>query len=1066
MTSIINPNLATVVTDTLVSVNQALGHNQNSRDLAQLAANYFSMQERSLTGWLAYMRAFANELGFVDGATQNITDSWLSALPDTAQGLGLQALLAGEPVNAEIKALAMRPDIAGLLAFFTMMQYPFEQFNRFTGLHQQHYYRDVLGFKLRPPKADKSHLVLALSDDVASMTLLKGTQFNGGEDQAGGALVYQSKRNCVLNHVQVDKVLSLSRHKQHGSMLLTFARDREQGITIPDDGILTFGETALVNPERQRTPELGFTLSSPALMLSGGLRTLKIDFAEKEGVVFPFLDMTQYFDLAISGAEGMLSLNADVPFCSVDATDKQVVIVLQSLFPPVSTYFDDSLSAEEQAILSQEPFITFVLKPHMYAGSYGEVESPMLSLLRSGSFSRISLHVTVNDVGGVIANNSSTNLDTSSPFTPFTLEPRIASVFEFTHPELLVKQVEQASVTFNWLDRPQDWQQYYLAYIQYRQYLTGNTELNWQENLVDITHSDVLAQVSLGQSLFSSNAPVNNIDQHQLKFIHQPQTNGYSYHDLPLEEKRARAWPKWFSLTLSNNDFGHSEYSQVVQYTAYKNMPLYNQGVNQTKDEVEPTPIEVYQPYTPALDSLLLNYQTQAEFTLDESHNRHKLHYIHPLGSPVIQRRDTDGIALLPPLDALGSLYIGLSRVVTPGQFRLYFQLDPVDGSNISDNPNIDWHYLTESGWVFFDSSHPNSARIIEDSTYKLLDSGVITFELPELTIGANFMGDSRFWIRLSISPQGINNGDFALYSRIKQIYAQGVEVELVGLDNDPSHFIQPLAAQSITDLVVPDPNIVEVLQPYPSFGGKSAEPGSELAIRASERLRHKNRAITAWDYEHLVLAQFPELYLVRCFPERQIDSSEVVSGAVKVAMIVVPVNHNPAILQPKVPLYLKRKIQRYVEQVAPLGVISQVYDPVYEEVELELFAKISSDFDIESVAGELNQIIVDYMTPWNGVHSSHTGLATDIYLTELSMVLERHLALEKIYVMRARQALSKGGVKRYSAKNLADNRIEPSELEAMLVSKVNHKINLFNTHVELFEGIGKYRLELDFTVG
>ena len=33
---------------------------------------------------------------------------------------------------------------------------------------------------------------------------------------------------------------------------------------------------------------------------------------------------------------------------------------------------------------------------------------------------------------------------------------------------------------------------------------------------------------------------------------------------------------------------------------------------------------------------------------------------------------------------------------------------------------------------------------------------------------------------------------------------------------------------------------------------------------RVSERLRHKNRAIQLWDYEHLILQNFPHLYRVK----------------------------------------------------------------------------------------------------------------------------------------------------------------------------------------------------------
>ncbi|MCL1123205.1 hypothetical protein [Shewanella surugensis] len=1074
MTSMKNQATAAVSTEQVVNETATAptkGQSQSSRGLVQLATGYFAVEERSFSGWLDYMRRFASELRFVDGESQTINGRWLSALPDVVQSVALQALLAGEPVTDDINALAARPDIAGLLAFFTMMQYPFEQFKRFTERHQQHYYRDVLGFKTQPPVADKSHLVLSLQDDVPSMTLLAGTQFSGGEDQAGNPLIYQTKTNALINHAQVDKVLSLSRQRGSGELLLTTGQDIEQEIEMPAEGVLTFGEANLNTPDIQRLPELGFTLVSPELYLSGGLRTLRLNFTVKEGGSLAAFDITQYFDLSISGAEGMLPLTSATPFCRIKVMDREVEIKLERLFPPITTYVDDSLTLAEQAVLPQEPFISFVLKRSMYAGSYGDNDGDdeVLRQLRSGIFTRINLTVIVEGVSGIIASNSNGQLDTSEPFTPFTHEPRIASVFEFTHPELLVKQVQQAQLSFNWLDRPIDWNEHYLAYRKYRDAkainaVTDATLTDWIVSRVDVFYSDKLDAVLNAAALFGPDKPHNNVHQHVLTFTEIQEFNYYQYSELPHDDNDLSNWPKQYKLVLTANDFGHGDYSQVVQYAAFKNLPIYN---NTAEDGQ--VLLTVNQPYTPTLDTVQLNYQSQAEFTREGASGRHKLQYIHPLGRQFMEGGASDSITLLPQLNALGYLYIGLSGVTAPGQFRLYFQLDPVDGSNINDNPEVDWHYLTDSGWAFFDSSNLGSARIIEDSTYKLLDSGVVTFELPELEIGENFTGDSRFWIRLSISEQAASTESIALYSRIRQVYAQGVEVELVGLDNDATHFITPLVAESISSLVTSEPDISEVLQPYASFGGKSAEPASILAVRASERLRHKNRAMTAWDYEHLVLAQFPELFLVRCFANRSVENSQVsqpLSPALaQVAVMVVPVNHNPDILQPKVPLYLKRRIQRYVEQVAPLGVISKVYDPVYEEVELELFAKILSDYDIESVEGQLNQMIVDYMTPWNGTDSNNQDVAKEIYLTELAMVLERHAAVEKIYVMRAQQTLVNDDILRYSAKDEDDNRIEPSELGAILVPKPNHKISLFNTDVELFEGIGKYRLELDFIV-
>ena len=52
-------------------------------------------------------------------------------------------------------------------------------------------------------------------------------------------------------------------------------------------------------------------------------------------------------------------------------------------------------------------------------------------------------------------------------------------------------------------------------------------------------------------------------------------------------------------------------------------------------------------------------------------------------------------------------------------------------------------------------------------------------------------------------------------------------------------------------------------------FISKEAKPSRSEALeyyrRISERLRHKNRAITSWDYEQIILENFPEVFKVKC---------------------------------------------------------------------------------------------------------------------------------------------------------------------------------------------------------
>ena len=89
--------------------------------------------------------------------------------------------------------------------------------------------------------------------------------------------------------------------------------------------------------------------------------------------------------------------------------------------------------------------------------------------------------------------------------------------------------------------------------------------------------------------------------------------------------------------------------------------------------------------------------------------------------------------------------------------------------------------------------------------------------------------------------------------------------------NNELSHLKKGLPERLIQKFVEKNPEIKSVEQPYSSFGGKEAENEKDFYIRISERLRHKNRASSAWDYEHLVLEAFPQISFALCIAHSRI---------------------------------------------------------------------------------------------------------------------------------------------------------------------------------------------------
>src|SRR5690606_13311893 len=103
------------------------------------------------------------------------------------------------------------------------------------------------------------------------------------------------------------------------------------------------------------------------------------------------------------------------------------------------------------------------------------------------------------------------------------------------------------------------------------------------------------------------------------------------------------------------------------------------------------------------------------------------------------------------------------------------------------------------------------------------------------------------------------------------------------------------------------------VQQPYPSFGGKPPESDNEFNTRVSERLRHKDRALTIWDFEHLVLQEFPKLHKAKCLNHTYAKDAvidELSPGNITLSVIPKMVDsHMSGSIKPKTSQDLKDRI-------------------------------------------------------------------------------------------------------------------------------------------------------------
>ena len=146
------------------------------------------------------------------------------------------------------------------------------------------------------------------------------------------------------------------------------------------------------------------------------------------------------------------------------------------------------------------------------------------------------------------------------------------------------------------------------------------------------------------------------------------------------------------------------------------------------------------------------------------------------------------------------------------------------------------------------------------------------------------------------------------------EISSNAVEVQFVDKGNDPGHLLTALGKGSISKLRNGLSAVKSVSQPYASFGGRAVESDDVFYTRVSERLRHKNRCITAWDYERIILEAFPNVHKVKCIPHAD-GVHWLVPGNVLIVVFPDLKNKNAMDpLQPKVDANTISRITAYIQ--------------------------------------------------------------------------------------------------------------------------------------------------------
>lgn len=750
--------------------------------------------------------------------------------------------------------------------------------------------------------------------------------------------------------------------------------------------------------------------------LANFVRELAQRLATSEPDAF-FKAFRRIFRISLTTATGWLEIADYLPLSSLvdescEADSLTIRFLLPDSAPAIVGYASD---VHGERFDTSMPVLKAEISPESYFYGY--------SLLRTMKVQEIAIDVAVKRCSDIQVYNQFGRLNTNSQFNPFGPMPTVGNYVVIGSREAACKKLTAFEVELEWgglPDGPEGFEGLYQGYPMkfgcdvFKANLSVLRDRRWQPGSEERPATFLFERIA-GASESGSRevSPQRRLEFDGLCELarptgHIPATD-YGYDALSKDG--------FFRITLAGPQyaFGHRDYPMVMSQVMTENakrsrfgirkllrmvrlprrpqparfipksrpirmlMPHLLPGTSRQAKKTPATPLPPSaldlpvtplpsQPYTPQVNAISVNYRATATISLEnvtsaeEGHLADKIYHLHPLGLEALSPKLQGSIHLVPRYDDDGNLLIGITASRLSGPLTLYFHLRDDSLPEAGETEfGFTWHYLASNRWKKLEQ-----AQVVSDGTRGFLRSGIVALDIPaDINRDNTVLPGDLYWLRISSSSNRLHSL-CSLYS----VYAQALRVSWKKQPgNSLDHLAEKLSAGTISEPKRTIPGIAGICQIEASFGGVAGEGREQWVRRVSERLRHKNRAVTPWDYERLILQRFPELYKVKCFPCMSGDPAhrgKSMPGRLLIAVIPYPRQTGVENMQPMANALLLREVRDFVAGQASAFVHIEVCNPAYERVQVRCRVRLKHGVASGLSLRRLNHAIVDYLSPWN----------------------------------------------------------------------------------------------------
>lgn len=988
------------------------GTDQGDRMNTILDPENLQLHDFDMEDWLLFTYNFAKQVNFFDtNNSENPSGNWQEIFnhfgfpEDIPERKDKAYRILKQNITQKLSILefegALTPHMTLFVCFLKLLELSKRRFNLITKKHLDFFYKDILQIEKLPAKADKVHVIFELAKKSIEEQITAQTELDAGKDAEGNKLIYKTTEELIANKTQIAQLKSVYNDIKSGQIKASEVANSldGKGESLKEEANywFPFGYTT---EEKKYTElpaaKLGFAIASPLLELKEGDRTIEITINFNEPFKFEsgpitVTDLVENISIFCSGEKewlGAFKLNGAASKSGISANQLKLVFDIAKDTPAIVNYNQKVLG---EHFSENQPIVRFLIRTEDKKGHY------LFRNLVTKTIGEINVKVSVNDIKSLSLENDNGLLNASKPFYPFTTQPVKSSSFLIDYPEIFSKKWKNIDVTINWKNTPTSFKTHYDAYKS--KYLTTISKNIFYDGMfIEEMVKDLVANqpedpeiedkiainIPIKSNVILNSNPSDLIVGSDAYFKATVSVLNKENWDIKnantlLFTKKDTLYSTEFSIS---GDAYEIEKSGPIRLTLNQSFlhALYPKIYMLAIMSENPETLIPNEAYTPLAESISLNYT--AEETTNFAHQseqeydteRIKLFHEAPFGQSqehsylkrmakqknVLDANSTISSRLVSDYCNGGEFYIGLDEAEVSQQVSLLFQI--LEGSenplkeSFTGRQKVEWFVLCDNYWKNIEND------LLANTIDNFLKSGILKFTIPKQATKTNTLFPGNLiWIKAKMHKA------YDAVCKVIDVKTQVVTAEFFNNGNELSHLEKGLPAENISKLMTRITQVKSVSQPFNSFGGKPIESDDTYYRRVSERLRHKNRAITLSDYEHLILQEFPEVFRVKCLNHTNNAANSFLSPG-DVTLIVVPdiINKNVFdIYEPRVSKATLNKIQNYISNLNSMHVETTVINPEYEKVIVKLSVKFYAEYDENFYKKQLNEDISKFLSPW-----------------------------------------------------------------------------------------------------